>query len=77
MSDLNKLYGDASAKCIYKYKYKKCQMKNKVVGTASKRIFDCVAPSGNVFLNCYLPNVIYVITCIRCLCSMLERQFRR
>ena len=40
-SDLNKLYGNAFAKSIYKCKSKKCQMKNvfcaqyKVIGTAS------------------------------------------
>ena len=34
--NLTKLYDDASAKCTYKCKFKKCQMKYKVVGTASK-----------------------------------------
>ena len=36
MFNLTKLYDDASAKCTYKCKFKKCQMKYKVVGTASK-----------------------------------------
>ena len=48
-------------------------MKYKVVGTVSEQIFDCDTPSENVYLNCYLLNVIYVITCIRCLFSMLGR----
>ena len=49
----------------------------KVIGTASKQIFDCVTPSGNVHLNCRSPNVISVITCSKCLVSILGRQVKR
>ena len=73
MYNLNKLYDDASGKGIYKCKFKKCQMKCKVVGIVSEQIFDCVTLPENVYLNCYLLNVIYVITCIRCLFNMLGR----
>ena len=38
----------------------------RVVGTASKRIFDSIAPSGTVHLECHSPNVIYLTFFSRC-----------
>ena len=35
------------------------------VSASSKRIFDCVALSGTVYLDCHSPNIIYLITCSR------------
>ena len=72
VNDLKKLCGNGKAKCIYKCKLKRCQMKNifaaqdKVLSTCSKRIYDCIVPPGTVYIDCHTANVIYLITCSRC-----------
>ena len=58
------LHGDGSAKCIYEWKSKRYQMENilsanKPVSTASKKNV-CITTSGIVYLDCHLPNIVYV-----------------
>ena len=54
------------------HKSKRCQMKNifsaqdKLLSTAAKQILDCVTPSGIIYLDCHLPNIVYLIICSRC-----------
>ena len=61
--DLNKLCVDGFAQCIYNCKSTRGQIKNvfsahHIVSTASERIFDCVTPSGALYLDFHSPNVI-------------------
>ena len=72
ISDLNKVCGDGSVKCIYYYKCKSKRMSNEKYFFWSrqfcityKRIFDCVTPSDTFCLDCH-SNVINNITCSRC-----------
>ena len=39
---------------------------DRIVSTASKQLFGCVAPSGTVYFACHSANVSYIITCSRC-----------
>ena len=74
-SVLNKLCGDGFVKFIYKYKSKRCQMKNifsarnRVLSTASKWFFETYAI---VYLDCHLRIVIYLINCSRFYLQYLE-----
>ena len=64
---LKQLCGDGSAKCIYKCKFERCQLKNIFssqdwfVSTVCKKAFECFTPSGNIYLDCHSLNVIYMI----------------
>ena len=68
ISELNKLCGVSSAKCIYKCKSKRCQMKNifsallRVVSTASK---INITSSDTVHLDYHSTNVVYLINSSR------------
>ena len=72
ISNLNKLWDDASRKSIFECKSKIRKRRynfvsiDKVVSSCSKRIFDRVIPNRTTFTDCNSPNVIYLITCKRC-----------
>ena len=40
--------------------------RDKVVSTATKRIYDCKVPPGSIYIDCHCSNVIYLITCNKC-----------
>lgn len=72
LSDLHKLCGDGKAKHLFVCKSTRCKLKNqflardRVVSSCTKRIYDCVTPSGSVYIDCNSANVIYLITCNNC-----------
>ena len=63
---------NGSCKSIYKCKSKTCKLKSNfilrdnVVITSSKRIFDCEVPNETRYIDYNSPNVIYLFTWNRC-----------
>ena len=82
MANLDKLCDNGSCKSIYKCKSKTCKLKSNfilrdnVVITSSKRIFDCEVPNETRYIDYNSPNVIYLSLEIDVLCIMLENLFR-
>ena len=68
IANLDKLCDNGSCKSIYKCKSKTCKLKSNfilrdnVVITSSKRIFDCEVPNETRYIDYDSPNVIYLFT---------------
>ena len=63
--------GDGKASKIFKCKSKLCKLKefvprDKAFSTCTKRIYNCIIPSGTCYLNCHSTNVVYLLTCSTC-----------
>jgi len=57
---------------IFKCKLARCGLKeqfiarDKAISSCSKRVYDCITPSGTRYVDCHTSNVIYLLTCSTC-----------
>lgn len=69
---LNKECGDGSEVHVYKCGSKRCEFQkqfyptDKVVSAATHRVHDVIVPENTIYLNGHSPNVIYLLTCMKC-----------
>ena len=80
--------GDGSLCKIFRCGAKRCQFQHKfspqdrVLSTATKRVYNCIVPPGSTYINGHSSNVVYLITCDKCklqyvgeTCQNLNKRF--
>ena len=52
-----------SSRCQFQYKF---SPQDRVLSTATKRLYNCIVPPGSTYINGHSSNVVYLITCDKC-----------
>ena len=68
-----------SNRCQFQYKF---SPQDRVLSTATKRLYNCIVPPGSTYINGHSSNVVYLITCDKCkhqyvgeTCQNLNKRF--